>query len=56
VNFAECPYDGNRLKADPSHRPGVRPVIMRCPACSKQFTFSDDGIIEIRASGDRRQD
>lgn len=52
MNFAECPDDGNRLKADPSPRPGVRPLIMRCPACGKRFTFSDDGIIEIRAQDD----
>jgi hypothetical protein len=49
VNFAECPDDGNRLKADPSHRAGARPVIMRCPVCGKRFTFSAEGIIEIRA-------
>jgi hypothetical protein len=52
VNFAECPDDGNRLKADPSHRVGARPVIMRCPACGKRYTFSDDGIVEVRAEDD----
>jgi hypothetical protein len=52
VNFAECPDDGSRLKADLSHCIGARPLIMRCPACAKQYTLSDDGIIEIRAEDD----
>ena len=26
--------------------------MMRCPACRKRFTFSDDGIIEIRGQND----
>jgi hypothetical protein len=47
VNFAECPDDGNRLKADPSHRVGVRPLIMRCPACGKRYTVSGPSIIEL---------
>jgi len=50
------PDDGTRLKADPSHRVGTRPVIMRCPACDKQYTFSADGIVEVRAQGDSPPD
>jgi hypothetical protein len=25
---------------------------MRCPACGKRYTFSDDGITEIRGQDD----
>jgi hypothetical protein len=56
VNFAECPDDGSRLKVDPGQRVGARPLIMRCPTCSKRFTFSDDGIIEIRYEEDSPPD
>lgn len=52
MNFAECPDDGNRLKADPSRRLGARPVIMKCPACGKRYTFSDNGIVEVGAEDD----
>jgi hypothetical protein len=47
VNFAECLHDGTRLKADPGHRTGSKPLIMNCPACGKQYTLSDTGIVEI---------
>jgi hypothetical protein len=52
VNFAECPDDGNRLRADPRRHVGARPVIMRCPACDKRYTFSEDGIIEVIVQDD----
>jgi hypothetical protein len=47
VNFAECPDDGTRLKADPSWRTGVRPLLMRCEVCGKRFTLSDAGVVEV---------
>jgi hypothetical protein len=39
-----------------SHRVGAGPVIMRCPACDKRYTCSDDGIVEVRAQGDSPPD
>ena len=52
MNFAECPDDGDRLKADPSHRRGARPLLLRCPACGKRYTLSDNGIVEVRTEED----
>lgn len=49
ANFAQRLDDRIRLKVGPSHRISARPVIMRCPDWGKQYTFSDNGIVEIGA-------
>jgi hypothetical protein len=46
MNFAVCPDDGNRLRADPDWRHGYGPLLMRCPACGKRYTLTDNGVVE----------
>jgi hypothetical protein len=37
VNFVVCPYDDTHLKAVRQPAGPVRPLLMHCPACGKQF-------------------
>jgi hypothetical protein len=53
VNFAVCPDDGAHLRADPSWRRGTTPPIMKCPDCSKRYTLTEAGVVEIEPDGGR---
>jgi uncharacterized protein YbaR (Trm112 family) len=48
VNYAVCPEDRTHLKAVQ-----VRPLLLACPACGKQFELTDQGVVEVPRGGAR---
>jgi hypothetical protein len=54
MNFVVCPYDGSNLKAAQRPNPPL-PLLMRCPACGKQFRLAGGKVIEVTQDGDGSQ-
>jgi uncharacterized protein YbaR (Trm112 family) len=55
VNFVVCPYDDTQLRALRGPAVPVRPLLMTCPTCQKQFRLADGEAVEVAAGGNDGQ-
>ena len=46
MNFVVCPYDDIPLKAVRGPAGPVRPLLMHCPVCGKQFKLDGGRAVE----------